>query len=27
VLFEDLLWGESRGSSPVPSAALTEQRP
>ena len=27
VLFEDLRWGESRGSSPVPSAALTEQRP
>ena len=22
-----LRWGESRGSSPVPSAALTEQRP
>ena len=27
VLFEDLRWEESRGSSPVPSAALTEQRP
>jgi hypothetical protein len=27
VLFEDLRLGESRGSSPVPSAALTERRP
>src|SRR5882757_4242488 len=27
VLFEDLRWGESRGSSPVPSAALTGRRP